>query len=116
MLNAIGIKNVILIPRIDKSKRNKLLDSGVINLSTTKIQCKMKNIQITKALNSGSNLVNCTKKLTGILIVQESNFKVATGDVISYKGNQYTIQIANSLCQDELMLSAFTKYYIEALG
>lgn len=116
MLNALGVQNGILIPRIDYSKRNKLLDSSVVNLSSKEIQCKIKNIKITKALDSASNLVNCTKRLTGVLIIQKSDFEVATNDVIKYKGNEYVIQTANPLNEDKLMLISFKKYYIEALG
>lgn len=116
MLNALGVQNGILIPRIDYSKRNKLLDSSVVNLSSKEIQCKIKNIKITKALDSASNLANCTKRLTGVLIVQKNNFEVATGDVIEVKNHKYKIQTVNPLNEDKLMIVSFKKYYIEALG
>ena len=116
LINAINVTTATLIKRIDYSKRNKQLDSSVINLTANKIECKIKNVKITKTLNTATNIASSVKRLTGELIVLQKEVIVSTNDVIEYKDHKYTIQVANPIEEERKVLVAFNRYYIEAIG
>ena len=114
--NPLGTYNITLVKKIDYSKRNKILDSSVVNISSNEITCKIKNVAITSVLDTSSPIYNKVKRLTGIVMLSTDYANVDLEDVIILKNKKYIIQSVLPIFEENKILTKFKHFQIEARG